>query len=150
VIKQQAIFVASKFSIPQKIFVELVRQESGFAPHVVSPKGAYGPAQLMPATARALGVDPKNPLQNLIGGAQYLKDQYANFGTWELALAAYNAGPGAVRKYGGIPPYKETQNYVRVILAKAGVVPPPTQSRPQAIAVSTQDVPRTNPNVLEF
>ena len=74
-----------------------------------------GLAQLMPDTARALGVDPTDPGQNLDGGARYLRRQYDTFGTWDLALAAYNAGPGAVEQYGGIPPYAETQNYVRVI-----------------------------------
>lgn len=70
----------------------------------------------MPATARALGVDPAVPQQNLEGGARYLARQYRKFGSWRLALAAYNAGPEAVRKYGGVPPYRETQNYVKKIL----------------------------------
>ena len=69
----------------------------------------------MPFTARKLGVDPHDPAQNLDGGARYLSQQYRTFGSWRLALAAYNAGPEAVRKYGGVPPYKETRNYVRVI-----------------------------------
>ena len=69
----------------------------------------------MPHTARLLRVDPADPRQNLEGGARYLMQQYRTFGTWKLALAAYNAGPGAVRKYGGVPPYAETRNYVKVI-----------------------------------
>ena len=69
----------------------------------------------MPATARRLGVDPFDPYQNLDGGARYLRQQYEEFGTWRLALAAYNAGPGAVQRYGGVPPYRETRNYVRVV-----------------------------------
>jgi soluble lytic murein transglycosylase-like protein len=73
-------------------------------------------AQLMPATARTLGVDPHDPRQNLEGGARFLRAMYDKFGSWRLALAAYNAGPGAVEKHAGIPPFKETKNYVKVIL----------------------------------
>jgi len=69
----------------------------------------------MPQTARGLGVDPNDVAQNLEGGARYLRQQYDKFGTWRLALAAYNAGPGAVERYNGVPPYRETQNYVKVI-----------------------------------
>ena len=69
----------------------------------------------MPATARALGVDRLDPHDNLNGGAKYLRQQYDQFRSWRLALAAYNAGPEAVRKYNGVPPYRETKNYVRVI-----------------------------------
>ena len=69
----------------------------------------------MPGTAALLRVDPKIPSQNLEGGARYLKQQFTEFGSWRLALAAYNAGPGAVKKYGGIPPFRETKNYVRII-----------------------------------
>ena len=67
------------------------------------------------AVARMLRVDPTDPAQNLEGGARYLKEQYRTFGSWRLALAAYNAGPEAVRKHGGVPPYRETKNYVRII-----------------------------------
>jgi len=106
---------ARKYGVPEELFLRLVQQESGWKPHIKSHKGAYGLAQLMPATAKTLGVDPADPAQNLDGGARYLKAQYDRFGNWRLALAAYNAGPGAVIKYDGIPPYKETQNYVKVI-----------------------------------
>lgn len=107
---------ARKYNVPEDLFLRLVQQESNWNPRAKSHKGALGLAQLMPATARALGVDPMNPRQNLEGGARYLKRQYDKFRDWRLALAAYNAGPGAVEKYGGVPPFKETQNYVRVIL----------------------------------
>ena len=107
---------ARKYNIPENIFLRLVQQESNWNPRAKSHKGALGLAQLMPATASALGVDPMDPRENLEGGARYLKRQYDKFRDWRLALAAYNAGPGAVEKYKGIPPYKETQNYVRVIL----------------------------------
>ena len=70
----------------------------------------------MPDIARVLGVDPYDPKQNIYGGARYLAQQYQTFRTWRLAFAAYNAGPGAVQKYGGVPPFEETQNYVRAIL----------------------------------
>ena len=106
---------ARQHSIPEDLFLRLVQQESGWNPHARSHKGALGLAQLMPQTARALGVDPYDARQNLEGGARYLRIQYNKFGNWRLALAAYNAGPGAVEQYNGIPPYKETQNYVRVI-----------------------------------
>ncbi len=106
---------ARKYGVPEDLFLRLVTQESGWNPRAKSHKGALGLAQLMPATARALGVDPMDPRQNLEGGARYLKRQFDTFRTWHLALAAYNAGPAAVEKYGGIPPYKETRNYVRAI-----------------------------------
>ena len=106
---------AVKHGIPEDLFLRLIQQESGWNANARSHKGALGLAQLMPATARALGVDPYNTAQNLDGGARYLRTQYETFGTWRLALAAYNAGPGAVQKYGGVPPFRETQNYVRII-----------------------------------
>lgn len=102
-------------SVPEDLFLRLVQQESGWNPHAKSHKGALGLAQLMPQTADLLGVNPHDPKQNLEGGARYLSWQYRKFRSWPLALAAYNAGPKAVEKHGGIPPYKETQNYVRII-----------------------------------
>ncbi|MGD9644021.1 MAG: lytic transglycosylase domain-containing protein [Elusimicrobiales bacterium] len=113
--------VARRYGIPENLFVSLVWHESGFNPRAVSRAGAMGLTQLMPATARALGVrNPFDPVENLEGGARYLRQQYERFGRWDLALAAYNAGPGAVSRYGGIPPYRETQNYVRSVLRGAG------------------------------
>ena len=106
---------ARRHGVPVDLFLRLVQQESGWNANARSNKGAYGLAQLMPATARTLGVDRKDPVENLDGGAKYLKQQYLTFGNWRLALAAYNAGPGAVKKHGGVPPYRETRNYVRVI-----------------------------------
>lgn len=110
---------ARKYNIPEDLFLRLVQQESGWNPSIRSHKGAIGLAQLMPATARGLGVDPTDPIANLEGGARYLREQYNTFRRWDLALAAYNAGPGAVEKYNGIPPYKETQNYVKIILGRS-------------------------------
>ncbi|MDJ0859834.1 MAG: lytic transglycosylase domain-containing protein [Dinoroseobacter sp.] len=107
---------ARRHGVPEDLFLRLVQQESAFNPRAVSHKGAIGLAQLMPGTAAMLGVNPRDPRQNLDGGARYLRAQYDRFRSWRLALAAYNAGPEAVREHGGIPPYKETQNYVRRIL----------------------------------
>lgn len=107
--------MARMYGVPEDLFLRLVRQESGWQVGAVSPKGAIGLAQLMPDTARLLGVDPRDPQQNLEGGARYLRRQFDRFGTWDLALAAYNAGPEAVVQYGGIPPYAETRGYVRAI-----------------------------------
>ena len=109
---------ARKHNVPEDLFLRLVRTESGFHPTAKSHKGAIGLAQLMPHTARTLGVNPHDPKQNLDGGARYLSQQYRRFGDWRLALAAYNAGPGAVEQYSGIPPYAETRNYVKAILGR--------------------------------
>jgi soluble lytic murein transglycosylase-like protein len=107
---------ARKHGVPEDLFLRLVQQESGWNPGAVSHKGATGLAQLMPDTAALLGVDPANPTQNLDGGARYLRMMFDKFGSWRLALAAYNAGPGAVEQHGGIPPFDETRNYVKAIL----------------------------------
>lgn len=101
-----------KLGIPSGLFERLVQKESAFNPKAVSPAGAIGLSQLMPGTAKSLGVDPTDPEQNLEGGARYLKAMYDQFGSWPLALAAYNAGPGRVKAAGGVPNIPETQNYV--------------------------------------
>ena len=106
---------ATRYGVPTELFLKLVQQESGWNANAKSHKGALGLAQLMPDTARKLGVDAHDPKQNLDGGARYLSQQYKRFGSWRLALAAYNAGPEAVKKYGGVPPYEETKNYVKII-----------------------------------
>lgn len=107
---------AREHGVPEDLFLRLVQQESGWNPGAVSVKGATGLAQLMPGTAEILGVDINNPAANLDGGARYLRMMYDKFGTWKLALAAYNAGPAAVEEHDGIPPYAETENYVKAIL----------------------------------
>jgi soluble lytic murein transglycosylase-like protein len=107
---------ARKHGVPEDLFLRLVQQESGWNPGAVSPKGAMGLAQLMPGTADRLGVDASDPQENLEGGARYLAMMFKRFGSWKLALAAYNAGPQAVEKYGGVPPYAETKGYVAAIL----------------------------------
>lgn len=118
VYKPMAEAAARKHGVPVDLFNRLVQQESNWNPKAKSHAGAIGLAQLMPFTARTLGVNPHDPRENLEGGARYLKQQYTKFRSWRLALAAYNAGPAAVEKYNGVPPYKETTNYVKVILGK--------------------------------
>jgi soluble lytic murein transglycosylase-like protein len=104
---------ADKYGLPRWLVRSVMRAESGFQPRVVSPKGAIGLMQLMPGTARTLGADPKDPAQNADAGARYLRDllQMYDGALWH-ALAAYNAGPGAVAKYKGLPPYTETLRYI--------------------------------------
>jgi soluble lytic murein transglycosylase-like protein len=111
---------AARYGIDPALLKGLIRQESGFDPSARSSAGAMGLTQLMPGTAASLGVDPTDPAQAIDGGARYLKQQLDRFGGDPAkALAAYNAGPGAVAKFGGIPPYAETQNYVKRVLAFA-------------------------------
>jgi soluble lytic murein transglycosylase-like protein len=107
---------ADKYGLPRKLVRLVMGAESGFQPQAVSSKGAIGLMQLMPATAQALGVDPNDPVQNVDAGARYLRDLLQKYdGLLWHALAAYNAGPEAVDKYKGIPPYTETILYVKKI-----------------------------------
>jgi soluble lytic murein transglycosylase-like protein len=112
---------ANKHGLDPALLAGLVKQESGFNPNAGSPAGARGLTQLMPGTAAGLGVtNVLDPAQSLEGGAKYLRQQLDAFGgDVTRALAAYNAGPGAVQRYGGVPPYAETQNYVRAVQANA-------------------------------
>jgi soluble lytic murein transglycosylase-like protein len=110
---------AASANISPSLLSALVWQESRWNPQAVSPKGALGLAQLMPATARYLGVNPVDPTQNLVGGARYLRMLLDQFdGDVEKALAAYNAGPGRVRSAGGVPAIAETRNYVSSIVSR--------------------------------
>ena len=110
---QLADAAADKYGLPRRLVRSVISNESDFQPRAVSPKGAIGLMQLMPATAEALGADPRDPAQNVDAGTRYLRDLLEKYdgGLWH-ALAAYNAGPGAVDKYQGVPPYRETIEYV--------------------------------------
>jgi soluble lytic murein transglycosylase-like protein len=119
-IRALAIAAARKHGVDPNLVLAVVGVESGFQPGAVSHKGAQGLMQLMPATARDLGVtDPLDPAQNLDGGTRYLRQLVALYGgDLGKALAAYNAGPGAVKRHGGVPPYRETHHYIAKVLKR--------------------------------
>ena len=120
-----ALFTAAshKYGVPAALLAAVAKAESGYDPRAVSPAGAQGLMQLMPGTAKGLGVQNSfDPAQSIDGAARMLRDLTHRFGRTDLALAAYNAGPGAVLKYDGIPPYPETQQYVRNVLAQLRAV----------------------------
>jgi cell wall-associated NlpC family hydrolase len=107
----------NRYGVAPSLLAAVAHQESSFNPAAVSPTGAQGLMQFTPATAQGLGVNPFDPGSSVDGAARYLSQLTKQFGSTDLALAAYNAGPGAVRKYDGIPPYAETRAYVRKVVA---------------------------------
>jgi len=109
----------ARYGVDASLLAAMASQESSFNASAVSPAGAQGLMQFMPATAHGLGVNALDPTSAIDGAARYLSSLSKQFGSTELALAAYNAGPGTVSRYGGIPPYSETQNYVRAVMTKA-------------------------------
>lgn len=118
-VRAQISTAATAYALDPKLVEAVAWRESRFHTGALSSKGAIGVMQLMPGTARDLGVDPHDPVQNIRGGALYLRRMMSTFGgDVRLALAAYNAGPAAVRKHGGVPPYAETQAYVTSILGR--------------------------------
>jgi len=139
---------ATRNGVEPALLAALVKQESGFNPTAGSPAGAQGLTQLMPATAASLGVtDSHDPAQALEGGAKYLRQQLDRFGgDVARALAAYNAGPGAVERFGGVPPYAETQNYVRNVQAFAAELRAGGATAPMVPAAAAPIV-SANPNV---
>ncbi len=121
-VQQQIIDTANEYGVDPQLALAVAQQESNYNPGAVSSTGAVGVFQLMPATAAGLGVNPYDSTDNITGGVKYLSQLQDQFGgNTQLMLAAYNAGPGAVAKYNGVPPYPETQNYVDTIMGKLGI-----------------------------
>ncbi len=117
-VRQVIARAAARHGVDSRLADAVARVESGYKPNVVSAKGAMGVMQLMPTTARGLGVDAGDAVQNIEGGVRHLKVLLQRYGGDVVAaLSAYNAGPGAVERYGGVPPYAETQGYVRAVLS---------------------------------
>lgn len=113
---------SEKYNVPYEVLISVAKAESDFNKNDVSKSGAMGIMQIMPETAKWLGVtDPYDPEQNIMGGARELAEKIKKHGSLKLGLAAYNAGSGAVQKYGGVPPYAETQNYIKKIADYLGV-----------------------------
>lgn len=106
---------SKKQQINPELVKAIIQTESNGNQNAKSHAGAIGLMQLMPGTAKSLGVNPYDPVQNIQGGVKFLKQMASRYGSLDKTLAAYNAGPGAVNKYGGVPPYKETQNYIKKI-----------------------------------
>ena len=141
--------VEREYGLPTGLVDAVIYQESRGRMNAVSVKGALGLMQLMPGTAAQLGVNPYDPDQNIRGGARYLRQQIDRFGSIPLALAAYNAGPGAVTKYGGIPPYRETQDYVAKILGRWQPPALPTAPAAASQAALPPQIINENPFFIE-
>ena len=151
VLRAAADRVAAQQSVPPELVHSVIRTESNYNPNAVSPKGARGLMQLVPATAHRFGVDdPSNPVQNLQGGAKYLKyllDLYQ--GNESLALAAYNAGEQSVARYGGVPPFPETQKYVVAVKQRVEQARKPAAGKPVLAKPAAAD-PAAGNHVIEI
>lgn len=128
-----------------EVFEALIKAESNFNPNALSEKGAQGLGQLMPDTAEDLSVsDPFDPLQNLVGAASYFTNLMAEFGSLELALAAYNAGPQRVRDYKGVPPFRETKKYINTIFTEAGLIAEVKPTHAELVAELPAELPTSS------
>lgn len=146
-LEDHAVGEAKRLGVNPDLILRQMHKESGARADAKSGKGAYGPMQLMPGTAKELGVDANDPYQNITGGVTYMRRQLDSFGgDEEKALAAYNAGPGNVRKYGGVPPFKETQDYVAELANKS----PPQPPIPVARAAPPPPTPSMGSGMLGF
>ena len=116
------VYISKMFGLDPRLLISVIWTESKFRHTAVSSRGAVGFGQIMPSTGRGLGINPHDPLHNLWATARLLRGHWAEFRDWRLALAAYNAGPNAVRKYGGIPPYPETRTYVSTVLSRYAAI----------------------------
>ncbi len=141
----------SKYGLDPALLKAIADAESSFNPNALSAQGAIGLMQIMPDTASSLGVDPHDPGQSILGAAKYLRALIDGFqGNLQLAIAAYNAGPGAVKKYGGIPPYKETQDYVDRVTSLIRKYQNPAQNQSSGGGNASTSVPQDAGTMAEI
>lgn len=146
VIKEKIVKCSIEQGVDPALALSIAQQESKFNKNARSSQGAVGVFQLIPSTARTMGIDPYCLNGNIKGGVKYLKLLQNNFGSIELAIAAYNAGPGAVRRHGGVPPYSQTRTYVRKIMANYNYL----KQNPDPAMVKMATVPKQKPEVIRI